>query len=109
MHKAIKELVQQDPGDKWGCAMGTYFALADVLYVAGDLVPVAWKYRPGLTVQGYKGLDDMAECAGSELSYDSEHIAALLVAGEITEPDLLQAGNVLSRYTALLDKTGLSY
>ena len=88
-------------GDAWGDTMGWWFGIADVLWHAenGTIeIPAHWQYRHSPVCREV----DLDDWPGSE-------IAEGHAAGYYSADDLLYAGEVLTRYAALLDKAGLSY
>lgn len=98
MNTEAKFLISLDSGDDpWGHAMGHMFAIAHTLYMFGGPIPSAWQYRPGLREDEPRG-----EWPDSEWE-------SLYEDGSVTADDLVQAGNVLSRYINILDSKGLSY
>ena len=74
--------------DKWGTAMDWHFRIADILCDRGDQVPWDWGYHSGVF--------------GPE-----DHEGDILHMFDSTT--LTHMGNVLSRYTRLCDRAGLSY
>jgi ABC-type transporter lipoprotein component MlaA len=100
--------------DPWGTAMGLAFDVAAVLNasdIEGDVSPAPfarWQYRPSpyVTVPSLESLaaeDTLAE------SYGEQSLAQALLDGQITQADLIYAGEVLNRYTALLVANGKDY
>ena len=79
-------------GDPWGTAMGAFFDVAEELDRQGEAVPDGWRYRPGVC-----GPPDYPE------SYFGQEISGSHP-GELTK-----FGNLLYRYTAMLDHAGRSY
>lgn len=82
-----------DPGDRWGSAMGMFFDVTEELDRRGADIPPAWGYRCG------------ALGVGEPETYDAEVITEL----NPDDEDLLRLGNVLHRYTGMLDRAGHSY
>ena len=100
MNEHIQGLIalDWDGGDKWGSAMSHFFGIADTLYGADSAdIPMAWQYSPGVSA-GEEGED-----------WPEAEYRHLLDDGDITTGDLVHAGNVLSRYTAILRTNGESY
>lgn len=110
---------QHDPR---GTAIVLHFDIAEVLDAAdieGDVTPkpfARWQYRrsPIVSVPSIDTLAERAEhfCEGEWADDYSYGVIALAVAyrdGDITNADLIYAGDVLSRYTAWLDRHGRSY
>ena len=107
--------------DPWGTAMGLLFDVAQVLDMSdieGDVTPgtfARWQYRRApFTVPDIDTVADRAgDCSEGEYADDySFGVIALAVAyrnGEITQADLIRAGDVLDRYTALLRLAGRDY
>lgn len=81
--------------DRWEMATETHFIIADAMWHAGISIPSAWGYHHGLCLNGPS--DGTLELLG------------MLDRWEIEEDDLTHAGNVLSRYCALLKSAGLDY
>ena len=100
MNASIRELIQQDldDGDAWGSAMLHWFAISGWLHRLGHTTPPEWEYLPGMAVMD----EDPEEWPDSEYG-------SLWAAGEFDVDDLIQAGNVLCRYVAILDRAGHSY
>lgn len=97
-----------DHRDPYGHAMGLWFAIADWLYASGARIPPSWNYSPGAGVRNLewpieRNSDiEIEEALGIEL-----HQRPLLE--KTPESELLRLGNILERYTRILDKKGLSY
>jgi hypothetical protein len=107
LHEEIRQLAKQDPQDPWGDAISTAFAIADVLYAAGEHIPVEWEFHASSAFDD--DVDTMAENADDEHSYATETLANLYMQRGITADELRYAGNVLSRYNNLLKAAGLNY
>ena len=119
----IAEIAGEDDWhDPWGAAMNLFFNIAEVLDmtdISGDVTPepfAQWQYRrsPLVTVPAIETVaaraEDFAEGEWSDdYSYSQVSLAAAYRDGEITQDDLIYAGNVLQRYTALLELAGRSY
>lgn len=83
-------------GDPWGNAMSLWFSVADYIWFETEyMTPAHWEYRAGA---GRGGLDDLEE-------YDPWLYNALASAEIET---LIRTGNVLERYTRMLDNAGRS-
>ena len=108
--------------DRWGAAMNLFFDIAEVLDmtdIEGDVTPgpfAQWQYRrsPVVTVPAIETVaaraEDFAEGEwADDYSYSQVALAAAYRDGEIDQSDLIYAGNVLERYTALLELAGKSY
>jgi cbb3-type cytochrome oxidase subunit 1 len=108
--------------DKWGTAMNLFFDIAEVLDmtdIEGDVTPgpfAQWGYRrsPVVAVPSIETVAARAEdFAEGEWADDCSYtVVALAVAYRdevITQADLVYAGNVLERYTTLLQSAGVSY
>lgn len=79
--------------DPWGTAMSWHFAVAEQLhFTRATPVPEAWQFKPGMSYedQDFEG-------------YEIEFVR--LASDEV----LVAFGNLLRRYTALLERKGLSY
>jgi hypothetical protein len=111
-----------DSYDKWGSAMSLFFSVAAVLDMTdidGDVTPepfARWDYhRPPFTpVPSVETVAARAEEFSEgeyvdDFSYAEISLAAAYVAGEVTQDDLIYAGNVLDRYTAQLRLAGVDY
>jgi hypothetical protein len=107
--------------DRWGTAVSLHFDIASVLDMSdieGDVSPepfARWQYRRApFTVPDIETVtaraDDFHEGEWSDdYSYAQVALAVAYRDGDITQADLIYAGDVLSRYTALLDRAGVSY
>ena len=107
--------------DPWGSVMGLFFDIAEVLNMAdveGDMTPALfekWQYRPGpFAVPDIEAVaareEDFSEGEfADDYSYGLVALVWALHSGCITVEDLVYAGNVLDRYSRLLDAAGLSY
>ena len=119
----IQEIAEPDwsEHDLWGNAMGMFFAVASVLDmtdIEGDVTPKPfdrWQYGRGMgtvpdveSVAARAGHYNEGEFAG-DYSYGEIALAEAFVSGEITQSDLVYAGDVLSRYTDLLRSAGKDY
>jgi hypothetical protein len=107
--------------DAWGTSLGLFFDVASVLDmsdVAGDITPQPferWQYRRApFTVPDVESVAARAdgfregECA-DDYSYGQVSLASAYVSGELTQADLIYAGDVLSRYTDVLRRSGRDY
>jgi hypothetical protein len=100
--------------DPWGTAMGLMFDVASVLDMSdieGDITPqpfARWEYRRApFTVPAIETVAARADNY-SEGEWADDHtwgevsLAVAVRDGEITQADLIYAGDVLNRYIALL-------
>lgn len=107
--------------DPWGTAMGLMFDVASVLDmsdVEGDVTPqpfARWNYRrapftvPAIDTVAARA-DDYNEGEWvDDYTYGEISLAAAFRDGHITQTDLIYAGDVLNRYTALLRLAGEDY
>lgn len=96
----ILAMVQQgSDGDSWGEAMGTFFAVADVIWHrTAETIPSEWGYRHSPVCDE---VDDE--------SWPHSEIASMHADGDVSDEQLVSAGNVLSRYADLLEAAGQSY
>ena len=108
--------------DPWGTSMSLFFDVASVLDmsdVAGIVTtePFArWNFRPA-PFTAVPSIEDVAARAddfsegewADDYSYAEISLAAAMQADEITQDDLIYAGDVLDRYTALLRRAGKDY
>lgn len=92
MNILIKEMRFMGNYDMWGTSMQAWFDVASELWWRGEAVPDHWEYSPGCA-------DDPREPD----SYLSEYC------GELDTETLIKAGNILCRYTAVLEKHGEGY
>jgi hypothetical protein len=99
MHETIRSLIRDcDSGDRWGGAMLARFSIADALHREGGEVPHEWQYGAGAGNGEVEPGDYFAEELGHAIN-----------AGNVALDDLTHAGNVLARYTGILDRAGHSY
>ena len=119
----IQEIAEPDWSDHdlWGTAMGMFFAVASVLDmtdIEGDVSPkpfARWQYGRGMgTIPDVESVASRAEQFSEgefadDYSYGQIMLASAFVNGEITQADLIYAGDVLSRYADLLRKAGKDY
>lgn len=86
-------------GDPWGTAMSLWFDICDWLTVQGVSVPAHWEYRPSPflphSIEEHKA------------TWESEVPPSAFE--ETSTEELIHMGNVLERYTRMLDKAGHSY
>lgn len=102
MNTVIRDVIKMDfaPGDAWASAMGAWFAIAGVLTIEGESVPASWQYRPSpLQTEEH-------ERDGSWLA---DYFFDAYRAGDINADDLRHAGDVLMRYSSMLETAGRSY
>jgi len=107
--------------DAWGTAMGMFFDVASVLDMSdieGDVSPepfARWQYqRAPFTVPAIETVaaraDDYNEGEwADDYTYGQVALAIAYQDGEITQADLIYAGDVLSRYTDILRRNGKDY
>ena len=107
--------------DPWGTAIGLMFDVASVLDMSdieGDITPqpfARWEYRRApFTEQSIETVaaraDDYSEGEwADDYTYGEVSLAVAVRDGEITQADLIYAGDVLNRYTALLRLAGKDY
>ena len=107
--------------DKWGYSMGMLFDIASVLDMSdieGDVTPkpfARWQYRrapftiPSIETVAARS-DDFNEGEwADDYTWGQVSLAVAVRDGEITQADLIYAGDVLSRYTNLLRLNGKDY
>jgi hypothetical protein len=111
----------EDWFDKWGTALGLMFDVASVLDMSdieGDMTPAPfarWKYRRApFTVPAIETVaarsDDYREGEWTgDYTYGQVSLAAAVRDGDLSQSDLIYAGDVLNRYTALLAANGKDY
>lgn len=98
--------------DAWGTAMSLHFDIAAVLDASdidGSVTPwpfARWEYqRPPFTVPSIESM-----ISGADLySYGEVELAKAYFNGEITQADLIHAGDVLERYERTLRAAGKDY
>jgi hypothetical protein len=107
--------------DPWGTAIGLAFDVASVLDMSdvdGAVTPqpfARWEYRRApFTVPAIETVaaraDDYSEGEwADDHTYGEVSLAAAVRDGHITQADLIYAGDVLNRYTALLVANGRDY
>jgi hypothetical protein len=95
--KALKQdlYIGFDRGDAWGSAMNIFFGVANELHFRDpEIVPAHWQYvPPGRRCEDPRDTDD----------YYYDDLAAAKT------DDLIRFGNLMERYTRILDKAGESY
>jgi hypothetical protein len=84
-------MMSWDSHDRWGSAMSLFFDVAEELHRRHGDTPDSWQFRPG------------ALGVGEPETYEAEIMTCA------DTPDLLRLGNVLYRYTGMLDRAGESY
>lgn len=106
---------------KWGNVMGMFFSVAEVLNasdIAGDVTPepfARWGYGPSpMAIPDIETITGRAEDYregewSDDYRYSTIALAIAYAEGEITQGDLIYAGDVLHRYSILLDRAGKSY
>lgn len=86
-----------DGGDPWGSTMGWCFAIADVVTeIDASQVPSEWEFR-----QSPMGANTEA--------YEYQEILETMRDSGASLYDLIDAGNVLTRYAAQLKLAGMAY
>lgn len=99
--------------DPWGTAIMLAFDICAVLNAAdteGNLTRAPftqWDYKPSPYV-AVPSLETLATEDNGD-SYGERELAQALLDGDITTDDLIYAGNVLNRYTAILRRNGRDY
>jgi hypothetical protein len=107
--------------DPWGTTLGLHFdicAVLDASDIEGDVTPgpfARWQYSRGLA--SVPALETIAARAedflegewADDYSYGTVALASALLEGDITQADLVFAGDVLERYAGLLRSAGLDY
>lgn len=91
--KEFKELLRMDDlsGDPWGTSVGAWFICASHLYEIGDC-PAEWQYRPG--------------SMGNHIDTDSAYYEMF---SEMSAEQLEEIGQLLWRYSELLERHGRDY
>lgn len=90
--------IARDSYDPWGSALSWHFAIADYLTDMGQATPSAWEYQQSLfgsdhEAYEYKVIEEIFSTTA--ISYQVE--------------SLVNAGNVLGRYSNLCREAGLDY
>lgn len=115
--------------DVWGETMRVFFAVAEVLHTTAEVVMESdgyhdhaleafarWDYLPS----PYVAVPDVEAVAArasefsegefsDDYSYATVALASAYVNGELTQEDLIYAGDVLSRYSDMLRTAGKDY
>lgn len=91
--------------DPWGVALNLAFDICEVIDAAEGRTPSRWDYHRGASQ--VPSLETLAADEGD--SYGAQFLAQAVLDGDITTDDLIYAGDVLNRYTRLLDAAGRSY
>ena len=100
--------------DPYGTAMGLAFDICEVLDAAdieGDITPELfsqWEYRPSPCVT-VPSLETIAAQGEDADSFGAMCLPQAVIDGDVTQADLIYAGNVMHRYTALLIAAGRDY
>lgn len=94
-----------DSYDAWGSALEAHFQICYTLTRGGVEVPEAWDFHPGMFVP--EDDDNDPENEDGEGSLLGWELDLLLREGHVR--NLIEAGNILGRYTALLELAGHSY
>lgn len=108
--------------DRWGTAMGLFFDVASVLDMSdieGDASPepfARWDYHrapyspiPAIETVAARA-EDLSEGEwADDYSYAQVALAVAYRDGDITQADLIYAGDVLSRYSDQLRSAGRDY
>ena len=82
--------------DPWGTCMMHWFGISETLYWETGEVPADWEYSPGMAGE------PSDEPPGTDY-------AEALKSGRLTVADLTYAGNVLSRWSHVLERAGRDY
>ena len=86
-------------GDEWGTTLSFWFAVAEVAYHAGTVLPSHWEFRDSPVHEDDWRPED----------YPGSIVQEMYDAGEVTEADLISFGNVVTRYANLLKMAGKDY
>ena len=78
-------------GDDWGNTMAWWFAVAGELYTRNEMIPVEWKYRPGMSPRADVTRMEVFDCVVADT--DALH----------------QFGAILTRVAHCLERAGKSY
>lgn len=121
--------INWDSGDPWGSTMGMFFDVAEVLHMTSEVVMESdgyhdhalealarWDYRPSPYVS-VPDVEDVASRAehfsegefADDYSYGVIQLASAIHSGDLTQSDLIYAGNVLDRYSEVLRRAGKDY
>lgn len=110
-----------DGGDPWGSAMACAWAVCEVARAAHVTIPPDLGYRPGMgagdpTVDELAAsldCEDVETCENIEAHGDHDYLtgalAALCLAGDVTDRQLVLAMRTLSRYLDACKAAGLDY
>ena len=100
IHPTLRDLFTESDHkyNPWGSGISLAFAVCEVLYANGEDIPDEWQYRPGMG-QGDTDPED----------YYAVWMNDVLESGEVTSDDIRHFGNVLIRYTRIMDTAGRSY
>jgi hypothetical protein len=97
MKLQYKELMSayrnQGSCDDWAESMSAFFAVATEAFLRGLDVPTHWQFRPA---PGLK-------------KHDKDDWFAVEITAHATDEALIRFGNLMERYTRLLDRHGKSY
>lgn len=115
MSKRFKIVADMAGADGWydayGTAMGLAFDICEVLNAAdieGDVTPPLfdrWAYSPS----PYVAVPSLESLAAQADSCGVVALAQSLLAGDITQADLIYVGDVMDRYISLLIAAGRDY
>ena len=93
--------ISHDSFDVWGDALNWHFGICDYMTAYGYPIPQEWEFQAGMgwgvPEPGENYVFDFLE----EILEDNEHHERIEI--------LVNAGNILGRYSAMLDAAGLSY
>lgn len=78
-------------GDAWGNCMLSFFGIADYMHHKGYAIPAAWRFSPGLSVDGDNHI--FQECKRLRLSAQQ----------------CVRVGRILSRWSGILIARGKNY
>lgn len=95
---ALALVREDDDGDSWGTCMMHWFGIANTIHGYIGETPAEWRYRPGLFVNDVL-TDEWPDREYAE-AYRDERLSV---------EQLLYAGNVLERWSRMLDRAGRSY
>lgn len=100
IHPALRDVFSDTDHrhDPWGSALRLTFSLCDVLWENGEWIPGEWEFRPSLGGSFIE--DEDRDAVDMNAAYES---------GEVTGDELRHFGNVLVRYTRIMDTAGRSY
>lgn len=110
-----------DDSDRWGWAMNLFFDVASVLDMSDIECDVTlqpfdrWQYQraqvavPDIETVAARA-DDFTEGEyADDYTYGEVALAVAVRDGDLTQADLIYAGDVLDRYTSLLRLAGMDY